>query len=102
MNLLGIDVGSSSVKSAVLRDGKVVGKITRAYFLTRHEGVRVEVDPAAVLKAERDTVRELGPRAGRVEAFRGPTNVSGTIAPGKGQSHWGPYFNQHIDCLQSP
>ena len=68
MNLLGIDVGSSSVKSAVLRDGKVVGKITRAYFPTRHEGVRVEVDPAAVLKAVRDTVRELGPRARRVEA----------------------------------
>ena len=68
MTLLGIDVGSSSVKSAVLRDGKVVGKIARAYFATRHEGVRVEVDPAAVLKAVRDTIAELGPRVRRVEA----------------------------------
>ena len=68
MNLLGIDVGSSSVKSAILRDGKVVGKITRAFFPTRHEGVRVEVEPDAVLKAIGQTVTDLGAAARRADA----------------------------------
>ena len=68
MNLLGIDVGSSSVKSAILRDGKVVGRITRAFFPTRHEGVRVEVEPDAVLKAIGKTVIELGAAARRADA----------------------------------
>jgi xylulokinase len=69
MNLLGIDVGSSSVKSAVLRDGKVVGKIARSYFPTRHEGVRVEVNPDAILKSIRATITELGSNARRVDAL---------------------------------
>src|SRR5687768_13433245 len=68
MHLLGIDVGSSSVKSALLRNGRVVGKITRSYFPTRHEGVRVEVDPDAVLKAIRATIAELGTAARRADA----------------------------------
>ena len=68
MKLLGIDVGSSSVKSAILRDGKVVGRITRAFFPTRHEGVRVEVEPDAVLKAIARTVADLGAAARRADA----------------------------------
>src|SRR5688572_18955903 len=69
MNLLGIDVGSSSVKTALLRNGKVVSRITRAYFPTRHEGVRVEVDPDAILKAIRTTIAELGAAARRADAL---------------------------------
>src|SRR5690349_16665502 len=69
MNLLGIDVGSSSVKTAILRNGKVTGKITRAYFPTRHGGVRVEVAPAAILKALRDSIADLGTSARRAEAI---------------------------------
>jgi xylulokinase len=68
MNLLGIDVGSSSVKAAVLRDGKVAGKITRDYFPTRHAGVRVEVDPDVILKAIAKTVKDLGAAARRADA----------------------------------
>jgi xylulokinase len=68
MSLLGIDVGSSSVKTAVLRNGKVVGKITRAYFPSRHDGVRVEVSADAILKAVRDSIAGLGAAARRVEA----------------------------------
>lgn len=68
MNLLGIDVGSSSVKTAILRNDKVTGKITRAFFPTRHEGVRVEVEPDAVLKAIRQTVADLGTAARRADA----------------------------------
>ena len=68
MNLLGVDVGSSSVKTAVLRGGKVVGKITRAYFPTRHQGVRVEVDPDVILKAIVTSVAALGTAARRADA----------------------------------
>jgi xylulokinase len=69
MNLLGIDVGSSSVKTAVLRGGKVAGKITRAYFPTRHEGVRVEVDPDVILKAITTSIAALGSAARRADAI---------------------------------
>ena len=68
MTLLGIDVGSSSVKTALLRDGRVVGKITRAYFPTRYDGPRVDVDPSVILKAVRDSVAELGAAARRADA----------------------------------
>ena len=68
MTLLGIDVGSSSVKTAILRDDAVVGKITRAYFPTRHDGVRVEVDPDVILKAIVTSVRALGASARRADA----------------------------------
>ena len=69
MKLLGIDVGSSSVKSAILRNGKVVGRIARSYFPTTHQGVRVEVNPDAILKAIRTTVAELGTRSREVDAI---------------------------------
>src|SRR5256712_35571 len=68
MSLLAIDVGSSSVKTAVLCDGKVAGKITRAFFPTSHDGVRVEVDPRAILKAVRESVAALGSAAKRADA----------------------------------
>ena len=69
MNLLGIDVGSSSVKTATLRGGKVVGKITRAYFPTRPHGVRVEVDPQVILKAVVKSIAALGTSARRADAI---------------------------------
>ncbi|HSU65513.1 MAG TPA: FGGY family carbohydrate kinase [Tepidisphaeraceae bacterium] len=67
MNLLGLDIGSSSVKAAVLRDGKVRGKIIREPFQTRHTGVRVEVDPNSLLKAVSKSIQDLGPAAKRVD-----------------------------------
>src|SRR5256885_13616689 len=69
MSLLAIDVGSSSVKTAVLRKGKAVGRITRAFFPTRHDGVRVEVAPEAILKAVRDAIAALGAAARRADAI---------------------------------
>ena len=68
MNLLGIDVGSSSVKAAVLRDGRAVGKVVRAAFATDFRGSRVEVPANRVLKAVADAVGQLGAPARRVEA----------------------------------
>jgi sugar (pentulose or hexulose) kinase len=68
MELLGLDIGSSSVKAAILRDGKVRGKIVRAAFKTRHEDVRVEVEPRSLLRAAAEAIQLLGKAVGRVEA----------------------------------
>ncbi|HEY2589426.1 MAG TPA: FGGY family carbohydrate kinase [Tepidisphaeraceae bacterium] len=69
MNLLGLDFGSSSVKAAVLRDGKVKGRIVRSETVTRHAGVRVELDPRSVLKAMADVIGQLGRAAHAVDAI---------------------------------
>ena len=67
MKILGIDIGSSSVKSAVLRNGKVVGTVARAAFKTRHDRVRVEADANAVLAAVASAVGQIGKSARDVE-----------------------------------
>src|SRR2546423_14571489 len=66
---LGIDVGSSSVKTAVLRNGAVSGAIARAAFPTRFDGVRAEVEAGALLKAVRSAVRQVGSAARRVDCI---------------------------------
>jgi sugar (pentulose or hexulose) kinase len=68
VNLLGIDVGSSSVKAAVLRSGNPHGKIVRAFFKTDHRDQRVEVPADRILKALADAVKQLGAPAKRVDA----------------------------------
>lgn len=68
MDLLGLDFGSSSVKAAVLRNGKVAGRIVRAPVDTRHDGVRVELDPLSVLKAMAEVIGQLGRSAKSVDA----------------------------------
>lgn len=67
MNLLGLDIGSSSVKAAVLRDGKPPGRVVHARFETRHSDVRVEVDPRSLLKAVADAIRQIGKPARNVD-----------------------------------
>lgn len=69
MTLLGLDCGSSSIKAAVLRGGRAVGKIVHAAYPTHFDGVRAEVDPAAVLKALRGAIRQLGAPAKQVDAI---------------------------------
>lgn len=69
MNLFGIDIGSSSVKAAVLRDGKIAGKIVRAAFPTRYEGPRVEVDSLVVLKAVKNAIGQIGGAAKKVDVI---------------------------------
>lgn len=61
MNLLGIDIGSSSVKAAVLRGGDLRGRrVVRAFFKTDHRGERAEVPAERVLRAVAAAVEELG------------------------------------------
>jgi xylulokinase len=69
MTVLGLDVGSSSVKAGILRNGKLSGTAPRAFFPTRRERERVEVDPAAVLRALREAIAAIGKRAQRVDAI---------------------------------
>ncbi len=69
MTLLGIDIGSSSVKSALLRDGRVVGEVAREFYPTRRDEERAEVDPAALLRAIRGAVAQVGARAKGVDAI---------------------------------
>src|SRR5437763_17035954 len=69
MNILALDVGPSSVKSAILKNGKIVVKIVRAAFATRRDGVKVEVDPQAILKAVRDAISQVGKEAKTVEGI---------------------------------
>jgi xylulokinase len=69
MMLLGLDCGSSSIKAAILRNDKVVGKIVRASFDTQFDGIRAEVDPADILKAVRSVVHQLGEGAKKVDAI---------------------------------
>src|SRR4051812_5860798 len=69
MKFLALDVGSSSVKSAILRNGKIVGKIVRAAFATRREGMKVEVDPRVILKAVASAIAQVGKEAKTVEGI---------------------------------
>lgn len=59
MKVLAIDIGSSSVKAAVLSGDGVPRKIARASFPTRYEGGRAEVDTRAIEKALYDAIGQL-------------------------------------------
>ena len=69
MTTLALDCGSSSVKAAVLKSGRVVGKIVHGFYKTQFDGVRAEIDPAAVLKAIAGAIRQLGPAAKSVDVI---------------------------------
>jgi len=67
MNLLALDIGSSSVKAAAMRGEKVAGNVVRAEFATSYAEGRAEVDPAAILRAITQSIRQLGPAAKKVD-----------------------------------
>jgi xylulokinase len=69
VKLLGIDVGSSSVKAAVLRNGTPHGRIVRAFFKTDPRGDRVEVAADRIDRALADAVSQLGEPAKHVDAI---------------------------------
>ena len=51
MRVLALDIGSSSIKAAILRNGKPVGTISHAAYPTVRKDTRAEVDPNALLQA---------------------------------------------------
>src|SRR5688572_6377956 len=69
MIVLGLDIGSSSVKAAVLRGDNIAGRIARTPLETRYDGVRAEVDADEILRAVARAVAQLGAAAKRVDAI---------------------------------
>lgn len=69
MQLLAIDIGSSSVKCALLRGGKVSGKVVHAPYASRIDGVKVEVDPTVILKAVSKAANDCGDAAKKADAI---------------------------------
>lgn len=67
MNVLGLDIGSSSVKAAVLHGDRAATKIVRETFPTRHTDVRAEVDGNRLLKAVAVAIGKLGAPARRAD-----------------------------------
>jgi sugar (pentulose or hexulose) kinase len=69
MLILGLDIGSSSVKAAVVRDGNIIGRLARAAFPTQWDSPRVEVNPRGILRAIAQAIADLGKSAKRVDAI---------------------------------
>jgi xylulokinase len=67
VTILGLDVGSSSVKAALLRGSRVIGKIAHARYAARYDGPRAEVDPHELLAALAQAIAALGPAARKVD-----------------------------------
>lgn len=80
MRLLAIDIGSSSVKAAVLTGGHVPRRVGRATFETKYDDIgdapQAEVELAAIERAVIDAVGQLGEAARRVDLI-----VPATMAP---------------------
>src|SRR5439155_26220630 len=64
MRTLGIDIGSSSVKAAVLRHGRIASPVIHTGFPTRFDTVKVEVDARDALRAVAKAIAQVsGARA---------------------------------------
>ncbi|HEY1921922.1 MAG TPA: FGGY family carbohydrate kinase, partial [Tepidisphaeraceae bacterium] len=69
MTILGLDVGSSSVKAGIVHNGQILSPLARDTYPTHFDGPKVEVDPQKVLKAIAHAIKELGPAAKKVDAI---------------------------------
>lgn len=69
MLVLGIDVGSSSVKAGVLRNRKLVGRVARVAFGTDYDGERAEVSADAILRAVARAVADVGALAVKADVI---------------------------------
>jgi sugar (pentulose or hexulose) kinase len=67
MTQLALDFGSSSVKAAILGNGRVRGKIVHGFYQTSFDGIRAEVDSNGVLKGLSQAVEQLGSAAKQVD-----------------------------------
>lgn len=76
MKILALDIGSSSVKAAILQRGEVISRIARVGFDTRFDGPRVEVEARDVLKAVARAIATLGRAAVRQVELIAPANMA--------------------------
>jgi sugar (pentulose or hexulose) kinase len=67
MPILALDIGSSSVKAAIVRPGKIVSKIVRQAYPSHFDGIRAEIEPNAILKAIIAAIGQLGPHVRKVD-----------------------------------
>jgi len=63
LKVLAIDIGSSSVKCAILHSRRIVGGVVRTTFPTLVDGPKVEVEAASVRQAVVDAIARVGRRA---------------------------------------
>lgn len=66
---LGIDIGSSSVIAGILSGDRTLAESPRAFFKSRCDGPKVEVDPEDLLGAIRTAIAALDGRALTVDAI---------------------------------
>src|SRR5450432_2974610 len=69
MRVLAIDVGSSSVKMGLLRNGRLIGQPVREIFPTRYDSVRAEVDAGQILNAISRAANHLNSKKADVVAL---------------------------------
>lgn len=67
MLVLGLDIGSSSVKAGLLRNGKLIGGVARVPFDTDYHHDRAEVRADDILRAIGRAISDVGAGARRVE-----------------------------------
>lgn len=67
--MLGLDIGSSSVIAGILKGNRVLRESPRAFFPSRCDGPKVEVDPETLLAAVEKAIRSLGPEARTVDVI---------------------------------
>jgi sugar (pentulose or hexulose) kinase len=67
MKVLAVDIGSSSVKAAILTGPSVPRRQSRVGFVTRFDGGRAEVDFDAIAAAAKGAIAALGTAAKRVD-----------------------------------
>lgn len=80
MRLLGIDIGSSSVKSAILRGPGVPENIQYETFITRYVGNRAEADVRDIDRALRVVIGKIGPELQTIDAIAITTMAPSWIA----------------------
>ncbi len=79
MNILALDIGSSSVKAAYCRAGRL-GRVVRVAFPTRHDGLRVEISPATLLRAVDEAIAAVARGRPALDGIALDTFSSGVIA----------------------
>ncbi len=69
MKILAIDIGSSSIKAAILTGPGVPKRVVKAAFSTRYDSTRAEVDEKNILAALHQVIVQLGASVKKVEAI---------------------------------
>ena len=69
MNLLAIDIGSSSIKAGILTGSGAPRHVVTDSFATRYDGKHAEVDERSILRALTAVIQKLGSDAKRVDAI---------------------------------